>query len=157
MTEPQLRRALLDLDAANLAGYPDARQLTWMVLERDRRRVRRLAGVTIAAWLLATLLALTSLVGFGFVFPRMAKLRTDVAAGIVTGAERDRIEAENAQDFAIGTLQVAFAVLVLGAAAFCTVLLVLASRRATLRQINAGLIAISEQLKQLAQGPAPAG
>jgi len=48
MTEPELRQALLWLDAANLAGLPDARQLTWMVLQRDQRRVRRLAGVTVA-------------------------------------------------------------------------------------------------------------
>jgi ABC-type Fe3+ transport system permease subunit len=157
MTAPELRRALLDLDAANPAASPDAKQLTEMVLERDRRRVRRLAGVTIAAWLLAILLILTSLVGFGMVFPRMAKLRMDLAEGKVTAPDRDRIEADNARDFAIGTLQVALAVLVLGVAAFCTVLLVLASRRATLRQINAGLIEISRQLGQLARGPAPPG
>jgi len=157
MTEPEMRRALLDLDAANPAAYPDAKQLTWMVLERDRRYVRRLSGVTIGAWLLATLLILTSLVGFGLVFPRMAKLRMDLAEGKVTAADRDRIEAENARDFSIGTLQVALAVLVLGVAAFCTVMLVMASRRATLRQINAGLMAISQQLGQLTQAAAPPG
>ena len=41
-----------------------------------------------------------------------------------------------------------------GMAALSTVLLVLASRRATLRQINASLLEISEQLKQLRM-PAP--
>jgi hypothetical protein len=38
-------------------------------------------------------------------------------------------------------------------AAICTVLLILLSRRATLRQINASLLEISEQLKQLRQLP----
>lgn len=154
MTEPELRQALLRLDAANLAAFPDARQLTWMVLQRDQRRVRRLAGVTVAAWLLATLLILTVLVNFGLLFPRVAKLRMDVEAGKVTAAERDRIETENALDFHIGTLQIAFSVTVLALAAFCTFLLVLASRRATLRQINASLLEISEQLKQLQPPPA---
>jgi hypothetical protein len=36
-------------------------------------------------------------------------------------------------------------------AAVCTVLLILFSRRATLRQINAGLVEITEHLKQLRQ------
>jgi hypothetical protein len=38
-------------------------------------------------------------------------------------------------------------------AAVCTVLLILLSRRATLRQVNASLVEISEQLKQLRQVP----
>jgi hypothetical protein len=39
-------------------------------------------------------------------------------------------------------------------AAVCTVLLILLSRRATLRQINASLVEISEELKLLRQSPA---
>ena len=43
------------------------------------------------------------------------------------------------------------AVAVLTLATLCTVLLLFASRRATLRQVNASLVEISEQLKQLRQ------
>jgi hypothetical protein len=39
-------------------------------------------------------------------------------------------------------------------AAVCTVLLILMTRRATLRHINASLLEISEQLKHLRQAPA---
>ena len=57
MSEKELGKALLDLDALALAGVPDARQQTWRVLERDRRRVRRLTDLTVAVWVLAMLLA----------------------------------------------------------------------------------------------------
>jgi hypothetical protein len=40
-------------------------------------------------------------------------------------------------------------------AALCTVLLVITSRRATLRQINLSLMELSEQLKQLRQAAPP--
>jgi hypothetical protein len=48
-----------------------------------------------------------------------------------------------------GTLVVATAVGLLTLAALGTVLLLFASRRATLRQVNASLLEISEQLRQL--------
>ena len=49
---------------------------------------------------------------------------------------------------------------VLGIAAFLTLILVQRSRAATLRQVSASLLVISEQLKQLrgaAEKPGPAG
>ena len=96
MSEKELGKALLNLDALALAGVPDARQQTWLVLERDRRRVRRLTALTVLVWVLAMLLAL---------------------------------------------------------AAICTVRLVFASRRATLRQLNASLLEVAEQLKRLRPAP----
>lgn len=49
----------------------------------------------------------------------------------------------------MGTLIIAFSVFIATLAAFLTVLLILATRRATLRQVNANLLEISEQLKQM--------
>jgi hypothetical protein len=49
----------------------------------------------------------------------------------------------------VGRLLVLGCIISLLLAAICTVLLTLLSRRATLRQINASLLEISEQLKQL--------
>jgi hypothetical protein len=46
---------------------------------------------------------------------------------------------------------ISFSVAVLALAALGTVLLIFASRRATLRQVNASLMVIGEQLKQLRQ------
>lgn len=50
---------------------------------------------------------------------------------------------------AMGTTAVAGAVGALAVSAICTVLLLFTSRRATLRQVNARLLEISEQIKGL--------
>ena len=55
MTEKDLRKALLGLDAAAIASVPDAEQITRRVLNRDRRRVRLLAALTIFLWVTAAL------------------------------------------------------------------------------------------------------
>jgi hypothetical protein len=70
------------------------------------------------------------------------------AAGKGTPAERDALQHQLVESFEMGTLVIGFSVLVMAVAALCTVLLILASRRATLRQVNASLLVISEQLRQ---------
>jgi predicted histidine transporter YuiF (NhaC family) len=151
VSEKELGKALLNLDAAALAGTPDVRQQTWAILERDRRRVRLLTGVTVATWVLAVLMVFGVLVAFGFLFPEEAKLRMEIEAGNVTAAQREQLRDAHFFAFQKGTLIVIFAVVLLALAALCTLLLVLASRRATLRQINASLVEISDQLKQMRQ------
>ena len=155
MGESELGKALLELDAANLAGLPDVRQLTWRVLERDRRRVRRLTWLTVGVWLLAVGLIVLVLVWFGLLFPRQAQLALAVEAGVEAGkipkARQAQLQRQLQVSFQMGTLTIALSVGVLAVAALCTVLLVLASRRATLRQLNASLLELSEQLKGLRQ------
>ena len=155
MSEKELGRALLQLDSEQLAGHPDVRQQTWKILERDRRRIWWLTAVTIALWAAAILMVFGMLVAFGLVFPLQAKLRDP--------AELARIPPEMRQDalfkaqiaFQMVTVGVTCSVGILAMAALSTVLLVLASRRATLRQINASLLEISQQLKELRQMPPP--
>lgn len=153
MGEKELGRALLQLDSEQLAGNPDARQQTWKILERDRRRVWWLTAITITLWAAAILMVFAMLIAFGLVFPLQAKLRDP--------AELARLPAEMQQD-AQFKAQIAFQMVVVGVtcsvgilalAALATVLLVLASRRATLRQINASLLEISQQLKELRANP----
>jgi hypothetical protein len=55
--------------------------------------------------------------------------------------------------FQKGTFLIALSVAVITIAALATVVLILASRRATLRHINAGLLEIGDQLKKLRQPP----
>jgi ABC-type Fe3+ transport system permease subunit len=148
MNDRELGNALLAFDAS---GSPDARQQTWHILERDRRRVRWLTGLAVVLWLVAALLVLGMFVAMGLLMPRMAKLAQEVEAGRVTAAERERQEQANRVTGQMITLGVAASVGVLALAALATVFLVLASRRATLRQINANLLAISEQLRQSRQ------
>jgi ABC-type Fe3+ transport system permease subunit len=153
VNEKELGKALLNLDATQLAGVPEIRQTTWKVLERDRRRVRLLTAVTILTWLLAAILVVIGLVGYGFTFPEQAKLITNINAGKLTPAERDEAQRLVLIAFQKGTLLIAFSVAIMAVAALATVVLILVSRRATLRHINAGLVEIGEQLKQLRQPP----
>jgi hypothetical protein len=153
VNEKDLGKALLKLDATQLAGVADIRQTTWKVLERDRRRVRLLTAVTMLTWLLAAILVVIGLVGYGLTFPQQAKLITEIDAGKLTPAERDQAQRVVLVAFQKGTLLIAFSVAVMAAAALATVFLILVSRRATLRHVNAGLVEIGEQLKQLRQPP----
>jgi hypothetical protein len=52
-----------------------------------------------------------------------------------------------------GNVLIALSVAIMAVATLATVILILVSRRATLRHINAGLVEIGEQLKQVRQPP----
>lgn len=156
MSEKELGRALLNLDAQKLSGLTDAREQTWRILERDRRRVWWLTALTVAVWAAAIAMVLAMLVAFGLLMPLEAKLREDkqLARIGLTPADREMAEFKAHVMFQMITIGVTFSVGLLALAALATVLLVVASRRATLRQINASLLEISQQLKELKQtGP----
>jgi hypothetical protein len=141
----------LQLDSEQLAGNPDARQQTWKILERDRRRVWWLTAITIALWAAAIGMVLLMLVAFGLVFPLQAKLRDPAElARLPPEVQKDaQFKAQIA--FQMVTVGVTCSVGILALAALATILLVVASRRATLRQINASLLEISQQLRELRQ------
>jgi hypothetical protein len=149
MSESELGRALLVVDAANLAGVPGSHQLTWRILEHDRRTVRRLTILTLLIWLLAAGLIGFILVAFGLLFPMQAKIVQEANQGKLEPKQREALEATSRQTFQILTLAIAFSVGILALAALTTVRLIFASRRATLRQVNASLMEISGQLKEL--------
>ena len=156
MTEKELGRALLQADAAGLGSTPDPRLLTGAILERDRRRVRVLAAVAVALWLVPAALVAYVLASFaGDFIPKQKQLQKHVAEGRLTGEERRRLEAFHLDWMAAGAKLGAVSVAAIGLAAVVTVMLIAASRRATLRQINASLVTISEQLKQLREGRGP--
>ncbi len=147
MSEPDLGKALLQLDAAQLAGVPGARAQVAQVLARDRRWLKLWTLLTLAAWLLAVALVLGVLILFGLLFPLMARLRQ--ADARITEQERAAALERASETFAMGTLLIAVSVGVLAAAALSTVFLLFASRRATLRQVSANLLEVSEQIRQL--------
>jgi ABC-type Fe3+ transport system permease subunit len=149
VSEKELGKALLELNALDLAGVPDVRKQTEKVLDRDRRRMRWLTVLTVLAWLAAVAMVLLMLVAFGFLFPKQAQLRMNLEQGQIEGVEAQRLQAVNQIAFQMITLGVTASVGILGLAALMTIVLVVASRRATLRQINANLLVISEQLKKL--------
>jgi hypothetical protein len=149
MSEKELGEALLRLDAAALAGIPAQQQQVWKILESDRRRVRLLSWVVTLTWLLAGALVLGGLISYGFTFPMQALLREKIEQGKLTPQERDQMQRDILMSFQKGTLLIAYSVFVMAGAALCTVCLILASRKATLRQVNASLVEIGEQLKRL--------
>ena len=151
MTENDLRKALLGLDAAAIASAPDARQITGRVLARDRRRVRLLAAITIVLWVTAAL-------GIVLVLCALLSVRPAVLQTMTRGTsadDRGRFEHVRLMILEKSTAVVAISVAVLSLAALGTVLLVFAAHAATIRRVNATLVEISEQLKQLRRADPP--
>jgi heme exporter protein D len=145
MTEKELGRALLNVDVAPPPAAPDPRQLTLKILERDRRRIRRLAVLATLFWVLTTA-GVVCLLPF-YVMVVAPRLRAYQLG-------RAHLEQDWNDWMMVGNWAACWilaCIVSLLVAAVCTVLLILVSRRATLRQINANLVEISEQLKQLRQ------
>ena len=168
MTEKQLGQALLDLDLSAGAGATDPKQLTRKILSHDERRVKRWTWITIVLWVLAALMVLWMFIALALLMPFQAKINQDMKTSEVLEAlrqnpvkNRERTsELKQAQETAqiyslMITLGIAGSVGMLGLATLSAVFLVLASRRATLRQINASLLEISGQLKQMGAGSSP--
>jgi hypothetical protein len=153
MNEKDLGDALLRLDTSTRPPT-DVRALTDRVLARDQRRVRVLTWLTGGTWLLAGGMILFMLVMFALIFPAMAKLKDEKFKDRITPAQREQSERELEMAFKMSTVIVTMTVGALTVAGLCTLGLVLASRKATLRQVNANLMEITEQLKQLRKGAA---
>jgi hypothetical protein len=147
MTEKELGRALLDLDAGTGPTAPDPRQMTRRILDRDRRRIRLLSGLAVLSWTL-TAAGVVCCVPFYtmIVAPRLRAYGTGPAQ-----LSNDWDAWARVGEWATYWVLACISALML--AAVSTVLLVLATRRATLRQINASLLAISEQLKRWPGSP----
>jgi len=148
MNESELSEALLKFDAGLSADQPDPRQQVREVLRRDKLRLQLIASVTVVLWL-AGLIATTALVWVSIValFPKLQGALHN--AGKIPANNYQQIETAFSYLIGYGATLLAASVGVIALAALGTILLVFASRRATIRQVNATLIDISEQLKQL--------
>jgi hypothetical protein len=154
MNEKELGNALLRWDALQPPGTPepDPRVLTARIIDRDKRQVRWLAGFTVLLWLLAAM-GICGLILFHLLFiePKYHSTiyRIEKHTGVDAGLVRASQDLRTVTDLSINVMALSLGAMSL--AAILTVLLVFFSRRATLRQINANLIEIAEQLKQLRQ------
>jgi len=158
MSEQELGKALLELDAHRLAGVGDAREQTWRILERDRNRVWWWTAITFTMWGLAIFMVLLMMVHFALIFPLQAKLRQEeelARIGATTPEQRELVQFKAQMLFQMATVGVTVSVGLTCLAVLSSVLLSRASRRATLRQINASLLEISQQLKDLKGAGAP--
>jgi hypothetical protein len=152
MNEKELGEALLRWSPAP-APSAEPGELVRRVLQRDQRRVRRLTIATVLLWLFAVLLIPLYFTFFAlFILPKanwvMQKTITHQA-----DVEPARL-ASDAQmvlqvTARIGIAVVTASVITLLLAAWATVALVFAARRATLRQVNANLTEIAEQIRRL--------
>jgi hypothetical protein len=139
---------------------PDPRQITLAILKRDRRRVTLFAALTVALWLMAVVgVALMWAAYVYLILPREEYLKRNFAADPpkVSQAVLNRSQLEYIQAIGWGVMGLAAFVVVLGLATLSTMVLVFASRRATLRQVNASLVEIAEQLRRLRPATGPPG
>ncbi|MFO0791237.1 MAG: hypothetical protein U0805_17380 [Pirellulales bacterium] len=178
MLDKNVGHALLNLDLAPSSDPPTAQ--IERIIDTDRRRVKRWTRISIGLWVLAALGAMLVFVAGALVFPLIAKMVNEensarAAASVATESDKVQQQPSQAKDVALGSIEnpaTSFQVLakfvamciVFGTASFmvlvfagiATVLLLLNSRSATLRQINANLLQISEQLKRLPPSPTSA-
>ncbi len=157
-SKKRMGERLLDLeDAAASAKSPQ--QVAAVVLKRDRSRIRRLAAMSILLWLIAvTGIGVIAYGYFEIYMPRVTGILTQPVA-----PEDRNLEYE---EYLRGTeegllfLQRTGWIVALGSlaavavAAIATVALITAARRVTLRQVEASLAEISEQLQSLRQSTA---
>ena len=154
MSEHELGKALLELDAHRLTNVGDTRELTWKILERDRSRLWWWTAGTFVLWGAALLMVLMMMVGYALVFPKQAQLQQEqelARIGINTPEQKQAAQFKAQIAFQMVTLGVTVSVGITCLAVLSSIMLGRASRRATLRQINASLLEISNQLKDLKQ------
>jgi hypothetical protein len=142
MSDKDLREALLKLDLVAVTAGPEIER----IIESDRRRVKWLTRLTVGLWILAAAGALLIFIVGGLVFPMIAKTLKEAGEGTLEQPDTPFLMLAKLTAMSILFGSLSFVVLV--AAGLATVTLVFRSRRATLRQINANLLQISEQLKQ---------
>ena len=135
MTEKRLAKALLSLGVPEMSSA-EVRGMTERILARDRRWVKVLIVITSLLWLASA----STLYWFAF-----SLIGTYAEMQHAGGPEADPM-IKTIYEFLI---VLASSVEGLIYALLCTFLLMFFSRRATLRQINANLIEISRQLKEL--------
>jgi hypothetical protein len=177
MTDKDLSRALLDLDSQQLAGVSDIRQQTAKIIQRDQNRVWWWTAGTFTLWGIAIFMVMAMMIAYALVFPLQAHLAKQAGIDIEApshidqdkpGQDKELIDIRDLTPDQLKVAQfkaqmmfqmvgvgVAFSVGVTCLAVLFSVMLNRASRRATLRQINASLLEISEQLKELRKSAAP--
>src|SRR3977135_1832201 len=168
MLDKNVGDALLKLDLAPQSDPPTAQ--VERIIDTDRRRVKRWTRIAVALWILAALGAFLIFVMGGLTFPAIAQMimqENEAKAAAVDAGGKAVDQDKNAKP-PRGTLEepnTPFLMLakltdmrmVFGTASFmllvfaglATVLLLIRSRTATFRQINANLLQISEQLKRV--------
>ena len=147
-----LGEALLALDRRAAASTAEGRELARRVMSRDRLRVRLLTGATIIFSLLAVVGLYSSFHVIGTEFgPKISESLEEIFKDDLTSADRRTLAL--LQDLQIihtkSMVRASAAIAALLVSALATVLLILATRRATLRQIQISLRVLSEWIERV--------
>lgn len=154
MLDKDVGDALLRLDLSPQSNAPTT-QID-RIIDADRQRVKRWTRISIALWILAALGALVIFVLGGLTFPVIAKLLAEKGEGTLEQPDTPFLALAKLMAICMVIGTASFVTLV--AAGLATVFLLVRSRSATLRQINANLLQISEHLKRSPpSGPAATG
>jgi hypothetical protein len=148
MTDRDLSNSLLLASRAEQPGPLDGRDRLAQVLQRDRRRLRVLGAATLLLWLLGACGIAFVLYELYVYVPQYLEFREE-RSGTTSIERRQSITEGHFAGFQIGVVVISCSVAVFALAALGTFLLVLDTRRATLRQINTSLALISERLQRL--------
>ena len=152
MNEKELGDALLKWAATGSPRPPDAGEMVNRVLTRDRRRVRTLAALTVLLWVVAAAgIPLFFSLFVVFLLPKVDEVFLEMITHHNHTEPQHLAAVTHQLLMAISKLSILLvcgSVLTLLLAAFGTVRLVFASRRATLRQVNANLAAIADQMRK---------
>jgi hypothetical protein len=150
MSDRDLCNSLLQASSAEQSGPLDSRDRTAQILQRDRRRIRLLCGATLLLWLLGAGGIAFVLYELSVYVPQYLAFRWE-KTGTTSMERRQSITESYLAGFQIGIVVISCSAAVLALAALGTFLLVLDTRRATLRQINTSLALISERLERLGE------
>jgi hypothetical protein len=148
MLDKDVGEELLKLDLSPKTDAPAAQ--VERIIEADRRQLKRWTRISIALWILAALGAIVIFVIGGFAFPVIAKLLAEKIEGTLENPDTPFLVLAKLTAMCLVFGTTSFVVLV--CAGLATVLLLVRSRSATLRQINSNLLLISEQLKRVPPG-----
>ncbi len=141
-SDEQMRRILRDGYAENIKS-PDPHELAKSIIARDRRNIRWLTILTTLLWILSPT---------GIIF-RAYSLFQQYLGNVMPMPSGMDPPMRQLIDSMWRRVQISEITLLL--AALSTMLLIYVSRRATLRNVNASLIMISDQLTQLRETHTP--
>ena len=148
MTEQDLGASLLQAGTAEQPTPLDGRNQTAQFLQRDRRRIRTMGAAILLLWLLGVSGVVFVLYELSVYLPEYLAFGAE-KEGTISIERRQNITERYLAGSQIGFVVISCSVAVLALAALGTFLLVLDTRRATLRQINASLTLISQRLERL--------
>lgn len=140
MNDKELGKALLSLDTTPRPSEIDPRSLARNIVEWDCSRIRVLATLASIFWVAAT----AGIVWLGVMYFVMVEPRLMAYSEGKAQLETDWKDWAMAGDIAARSLLVCLVTLLL--AALSTILLIVFSRHATLRQINTSLGELSDRL-----------